>query len=387
MAPAAPSSQQLTPAQANALATQAILSQSLVRVQQIFNTTLDPANQQVVNVVPRNVGLILGFFVDVSLTLTNGSGGTATLTPFGAANALSKIQFTDFGNYLRHNTTGWHVHFLNSARSGRPFGLSSATPTPAPVGYGNNFGSVMSAPGTLAASATGTVTMRYFVPVAYGRNNLDGAVYANLLNAQALLSLALNTGAMIASGDPTGAIYTGSAGTVTSATVTVYQMYRDQLPVATNGQPILPQLSLSSAYMLQSSNLGSITPNQDYPIPYSNFRSYYSTFAVYDNGGVLNGGTDINYWGLQSANFTDIFKLSPWEVSLMTRAAIGTDFPPGVYYFDHRSDPIATNQYGNMQLNLNASSVASGATVLPAYEMLAQISALTGAASLPGGAG
>lgn len=373
----------LTPQQMNAAALGAILSTSLVRMQQIFSTTLNPANGNVVNVVPRNVGLILGFFVDVTLNVANGATNTATLTALGAANALSNITFVDYANYTRHNTSGAHVHLLNTARGGRPFGLSRALVN-YPVAYGDNW-TVVSAPTSLAASATGTVTMRYYVPVAYGRNTLDGAVYANITNAQAALNLTINNTPFVSTGDATQALYSGNTGSITSATVTVYQHYRDQLPIASNGQPILPQLSLLNAYMLQSAAVSSIVANQDYTVPYTNFRQYLSTFSIFDNGGTLNAGSDVNYWALRSANFTDIFKMSPQETALMSRSLIGTDFPAGVYYFDHRQQPIQTNQYGNMDLVLNASTVNTGAQLLMSYEMLGQINLIAQAGSLPAG--
>jgi hypothetical protein len=167
--------------------------------------------------------------------------------------------------------------------------------------------------------------------------------------------------------------------------VTVYQHYVDQLPIGQNGQPILPVMDLSTIYELKNTTLTGMTANQDYPIPYANFRSFLSTIAVYDNAGTLNVGTDVNYWAQQSANFTNIFKMTAEETALMTRVRNGVDYPAGVYYFDHRRRPLNTIQYGNIELVLNPSSVGSGASILAGFESFAMINVISGAGSLPAG--
>jgi hypothetical protein len=60
-----------------------------------------------------------------------------------------------------------------------------------------------------------------------------------------------------------------------------------------------------------------------------------------------------------------------------------TDFPVGSYSFDFRSQPISTNQTGNMQLLLNAISAAAGSTVYAGFESTALVNTVLGAASLP----
>jgi hypothetical protein len=126
-----------------------------------------------------------------------------------------------------------------------------------------------------------------------------------------------------------------------------------------------------------------LTVTQDYPIPYANYRSFLSTYFIYDKGGTLNNGTDINYVALQSANYTQIFKMSPIELALMSNIKFGIDFPSGVYYVDHRNRPINTNQYGNMELIINPSTVNANAQVLVGYEAFGQLAMMTQAGSLP----
>lgn len=383
----APQNNQMTAQQAqqqNLIARQMIASQAINMTQQIYTNTFNPANGNVVNIQPRYVGLIKGFWVKVALSVTNAAGSTATLTGLGAANALSVIQFNDLNNNVRINTSGWHLHFINTVRQGYPFCATDALNT-YPVAYGNTFNTNISAPATIAASGTGTINMWYWVPLAYSNVDLRGAIFANVVNATMNLQLTVNPNPFVASGDATTAIYSGNAGSITSATITVYQNYYDQLPTiqGNNGASILlPILDMQTMYELKNTNITGITANQDFPIAYSNFRDFLSTVAIFDNGGTLSAGTDINYWALQTANYTNIFKCEPKLVTNWTRQRITEDFPAGMYYFDHRDKPISTVQYGNMELILNASTVNTNAVCLMGYEDFALTNVIAGAQSL-----
>lgn len=366
----------------NAQARAIVLANAVDRVQQISSSTYNAANQSVINIAPRNVGLIKGFFVDVIASVTNAATNGATLTKLGPANILSQIVFTDLQNNTRIQTTGWHMHLLNTAKANKPFGLCQQLISP-PIAYGSNFGEI-SAPATLAASASGTVTMRYYIPLSYSNNDLRGALYAGVVNATMNLQLTVNAaGAFVAAGsDATQAVFSGNTGTVGNVTINVYQHYLDQLPMTKNG-PVLPMMDLSTFYDIKNTSVNGLTVTQDYPIPYANYRSFLSTYFIYDNGGTLNNGTDINYVALQSANYTQIFKMSPIELALMSNIKFGIDFPSGVYYVDHRNRPINTNQYGNMELIINPSTVNANAQVLVGYEAFGQLAMMTQAGSLP----
>ncbi len=76
-------------------------------------------------------------------------------------------------------------------------------------------------------------------------------------------------------------------------------------------------------------------------------------------------------------------KVSPFIQALRARATFMADLPAGMYYWDSRKKPINTNQYGNTQLVLNASSAAAGSTVQVWYEAFAYTQALVQAGSLP----
>lgn len=391
---------QLSPAQINAIARQAIKAQAVNMEQQIYSQAFTASGTQnlasttpVVTVQPRNVGLIKGFWVKLSATITNGSAVQINLSDFGPSNLLSQIQFNDLNNNTRIQTTGWHLNFVNSVKARRVFGsaLVRSTGFDSPELYGSNWVQQISAPATIPAGGASTVIMWYWVPLAYSNEDLRGSVYANVVNATMQLNLSLNPNPVAASGaDSTSSVYYGDvAGSVALArisacTVTCYQNYLDQLP-AGKGGVLLPILDLATIYELKNTAVTAVVANQDFPIQYSNFRDFLSTTAIYvqDSAtGTRGVGADINTWALQSANFTNIWKKEPGLIALQNRNHMQTDLPPGCYYFGSREKPISTVQYGNMQLVLNALTANAGAYVLCGFEDFALVNTLNMAGSL-----
>jgi hypothetical protein len=389
-----------SPAQINAQARTLINALAVPREQQIFNsayTASGTANisntQPVVNIQPRMVGLIRGFIVKVSATITNGSAVQIDLTDFGPSNLLSQIQFQDLQNNTRIQTPGWHLAALNTAKQRRPYSTSLVRETgfSYPINYGANMAGQIGAAATIPAGGSAVINMWWYVPLAYSEKDLRGAVYANVVNATMQLNLTFNALPVVDSGaDATQAVYQGDvAGStalavISAATVTVYQDYLDQLPVGQQGV-ILPPLDLATIYDIKQTLLTAIVAGQDFPVQYANFRDFLSTHVIYVNtaaGGVRGNGSDINYWALQSANFTNIWKRNPDRIAQMVRNTLQVDPPPGMYYFSSRERPISTQQYGNMELVLNALTAGTGAYLLFATEAFAMLNNVVGAGSL-----
>lgn len=380
-------------AQNNANARALVLGSSVDMWQSIFAQAINPALQTVVNVPINNVGLIKGFLVKVTGNIINNDGAlTLTQTQFGASNMLSQIVFNDLNNTTRIQTTGWHMGLINSAKQPMVFG-GAYTPN-VPVNYGNNW-TVMTAGATILHGANSAVQFYYYVPLAYSPTDLTGAMFAATINAQSTLVLTINpTPIVAAGGDGTSAIYQGTAtgGWNGNVTISVWQNYLDQLPRYAPGQApasspygpyILPQIDLSNIYMLQNSAFSGLVVGQNFNVPYANYRTFLSTVLVYDNAGVLNVGTDINYFALLASNTTQIFNYGPQEVALLARSTFMADPPKGVYYFSHRNAPIQTLNYGNMNLAMNPSAVTAGASLLAAWEMIANVSQVQFASALP----
>jgi hypothetical protein len=372
-----------------------VLGSSQDMKQSIFSATVTPATQgNVVQIPLRNVGLVKGFIVEIVATLTNSGAGVASVTQWNAANLLSNVSFFDLDNYQRINTTGWHLHFLGSAKEGRPFASAQLlTAYDTPVRFGNNT-PVIAAPATIAASGgTGVVRMMYYVPLAYSKNDLRGAVFMGVVNATASLQLTLNPTPSVATGDAVQAIYTGATTNVaiTNAQITVYQCYLDQLPRYQQGQgaaagtPILPPLDVATQYRLVNTTLTGVAPNEEFPVPFSNFQDFLSTTLVYNRAGTLGDGSDINYFALQAANTLQLFRYTARTQALLQRSKIGTDYPLGTYMFDFRDAPISTNQTGNMQMVVNANLAPANTLVQVGFESFALVNTVLGAASLPAG--
>lgn len=413
-----PATQQQTQAQQNqqinALARQAIRSRGVRRNQVIYDQTFTGMIPPNITVTPRNVGLVMGFWIKVVMVVSNASGAsTLTLSDFGPANALSQIQLNDLQNNTRIQDTGFHLALINSWKSKRPFasafigvgGTNTGDQTtgvaPAfdsPTNYGSNW-TAISAPGSIGESSSGTVTMWYYVPLAYNPDNPNtpdfrGAIYANVVNATWQLQLSTpgtyNSQLVAPFGtDSTQAVYFQTSNAAVNASMTsfrveVYQDYYDQLPTG-NAGVLLPILDLATIYELKYTSNTSVSVGQDFPYQYANFRQFLSTLAVYVNNGSTGArgtGGDVNYWALQAANFSNIWKEEPQLVAIRTRQHLGVDLPPGCYMFDSRNRPISTTQYGNMELILNASTAAAGAYELTCVEDFAIVQTLSMAGSL-----
>lgn len=368
--------------QQNGLQRQAVLANAVEMTQNIAPLSVTPASQPIVAIQPRAVGLIKGFIVEVTATLKNGATNAAALTGAGSANLVKNFTFNDLNNNVRINTTGYHLATINSARQGWVMGGAYA-PNVA-MAYGNNW-PVNQGAATLAADAETTVRHIYWVPLAYSANDLRGSIYAAVVNATMSLQITLNPTPFVATGaDPLDAIYIGNANGGYKAGTTVdincYQVYLDQLPTM-NGGPILPVMDLNTVYEIKQTAVTGMTVGQDFPYSYANFRDFLSTLAIFDNGGTFNSGSDVNYWAMQAANFTNLMKVSPEIAAFQARQTFMADPPPGYYYFNHRDRPINSISYGNMELVLNAKTVNANAKLLVGTEAFAQINQLLGNAA------
>lgn len=401
-------------AQANAAARNAVLANSIEALALIYSQSgIVPATQNVVNITPRNVGLIRGFYVHVATTFTTGATTTLTRTTMGPANLLSLVTFNDLSNQQRINCLGWYLPYLDTQRRrNQSFSAELATGVPAsaasgvdtPLGLSANFTSqfglagtntpIMSCPATIAPStANNVIDMWYYIPISYTDRDLRGAIYAGVVNSVMNLQLTFNSGAfqVASTGDPTLSVFasSGAVNVITGQTwsVEVYQDFLDQLPFSAQG-PILPFQDLSWSYLLNTTFFTGMSVGQDFPIPFPNFRNVQSMSLVYDNGGTLNPGQDVNYLSLQSANYTNIFKVSPAMQAILTRNILHVDMPKGSYYFDFRRKPLSTVQYGNLNLVVNPATVTSTLGTpqfLVGFEQLAMQNQVVGAGSLAGG--
>ena len=370
----------------------ALRNAAITQILNINSQTIYPTSQNVLNITPRNVGIIKRFWVEITGTITNTHAtDTATLTDIGLANILSNVTFYDLNNNLRINTSGVHLSLLSALKRRRPLGGTAQYNT----ADGNNVSTmfnvgpatwgVFQAPATIAANGgTGNYRAVFEVPLEYDNSDMRGAVFANVVNSTMNLQLTLNQNPISAAGsDETFAVYSGATGTHTNSTITVYQEHYDQFNVAN-----LPTIALSTVYELKASTFKGMTPAQDFPMAFANFRDFLSVCSIYNNSGSSGGranGSDINTWALTTANYTNIFKYGPLTSALLTQNHLSDGLPAGTYYFDFRQKPIWTTQYGNTELVVNPSTAGANAYAYTMWEALALQNTLVGGASLAAG--
>lgn len=378
---------QPSPQNANLAARAAVLQTAMPMVQKIFEKSYTASDfGQPQNVPIQNVGLMTHLTIEIEGTLTQAASETLTRTELGMANVLSDVRFTDLNNQDRVATKGWHLHYLASARRQRAFG--AAVTNDSPTSMGSNM-EIIHGPATVTTADQWR--MFYEVPCAYSPTDLRGAVYASVVNATMNLAFTLNSNFVVGStANPTLAAYisstAGDLGVLSAVTVRIYQHYLDQLPQAKNG-PVLPLLDLATVYVLNHTTKGGLVVG-DNQIAYANFRSFLSTFLLYDDfGSGAAPPTSVTDFAILAANFTPLQKYDPYMQALLSRLHVGDDFPAelarAMYYFDHRRKPINTINYGNMALNANLASVkASTSQIFYGFEALAIQNQLTQAGSL-----
>lgn len=396
---------QAQPAQRNPMAENFAARSLILRGGQVGNTYFPPAidvwqpqNPQlqsgvgpgsVLSFYLRNVGLVKRVVLRFKATVT-ASAQQQNLTPWGLANFISNVTFFDLGNNQRINTTGWHLTAIASAKRRRVFGAAYTSDTP--LGYGNINNRVMYAPSSIAGGGNSEIDFQLEIPFVKNDVDLRGAIYADVTQATMQLQITLNPNMFVVStADPTLAVYQSAganAATLSNLQVQMYQNYLDQLP-RSGGVPILPAMDIGTAYLLNNTASGLPVANQDNGAAFVNARTYESVTFAYNNNGTLNAnGDDLNYVQLQSANFTNIYNLDGKMLGLMCRNVIMDDFPKGMYYLDFRHRPVDTNQFGNMQLVINPSSVGGSAAVFYyGWEAYGIIGLVNQGGSIPMGGG
>lgn len=384
------------PIQSNAMARAMLIpgpnTQTVRRVQQISSTTINDyvaGQQRAITIQPAPVGIITRFLVEITATIGNSGGAeTQTRVQNGAAAILSNVQYVDTSNQTRINCPGWYLNQLSMIRRNRKMTGAITMDNSGIDGIGANYtAGISAAPATLTAGPSAANFKQFYeIPLAYGSNDLRGAVLAALINATQSLTLTVNPNFFVTSTDTVNVAEAGyqssSAllGQISSLTMTVYQEYIDQF-----GNLPLPAIDLATQYLLQATGGYVPVANTDLTIPYANFRMFLSTTVRYNNNGVFNTGSDLNYLAIRTANQSDLIHVDPYVLTLLNRAQVGDDLPAGYYTISHREKPLYTNQYGNLSLVVQANSVGGAASsVTIAYEQLAlmnQIGAAQGIAS------
>lgn len=379
----------MTPAQQNQLARNLIFGQAKPIFQRVtsraFGAVVQGQNTMAVN--PLQVGFLRRFVVEITATISNTGSTTITLTPNGADNLLQNLTFNDFTGNPRHNCSGRSLSYVEAAKYKRIPG--AALTSDSVSGFKSNVPSNV-APDTIASGSTGTVTRIFEVPIMVDTGHyMAGGLWLGVNNQSTLLNLVLNPNAVTAAGsDPLLAIYTGGAGEISAANVSVYQDYWNNVPVnQNNGQPILPVQDVSTAYMITETSTGlTFSTGQPSAWNFPTFSKLLGTYFSYDNGAAaLNPGSDISQIALVVSNYSIIKQYDPNVIDRLIRDVCGASFPDGSYAITSRMHPLDVSQYPSLQLQITPSgTVNSGTYSLITTELLRPVQYLAAASGVGG---
>jgi hypothetical protein len=366
----------------NARAHAFVLGTGVRVIQPMPSQTVDLSRSWKYETNPANVGLVEGYLLEIEAEVKNSHATEkATISETGAANLLRFAEYFDPANNPHFATSGRHIRQTNAINNGSYlFDLTGE----------DNFNTVLE-PVEIPAGQTRKVRIQLWLPLARGRNDLTGAVLANVANSQQRLNLTFSRKdeAFVATGaSEVDAVYVGGTLDFESFKFTVYQQYFDQLKICQTqaesqaygvkvGQYIVPMISLATFYKLEETVISDLSVNSEKTLGYGDNRTYLSTSLTFANGAELNGGNDLEYISQKTASGHEIIKLPPHLWAGRARQAMrGKDLPKGSYFLVNYENPINTSVFGKMQVAFKPTKVNSGAKVIVGFEYLASTQAL-----------
>lgn len=346
-----------------------------------------------VNLLGSATGLIKKFYLVVSGTI-NATSGTWTPTPLGITNLFSNMTFTDLNTRVRHNTTGAHMHMIQAARRGWVPGMALlSTAISDPTGWGANF-FTNSQPASVVGGTPQNFEWVWEIPISYTDTDLRGAIWANQVTANNLLSLTINPaffGSNAVASDLSASAYNSVTAlgtglpTLTNLKFTLYQDMFVQGPTDKNGQIMLPQVDMAYSYNVLMVPAQALQANSDNVFFAPPNRQILSHMLFWDNYlyNTLPAGSDITSIKIQIANSLVVRQMEPGILGYWTRNLLGTDMPVGssggvgttkkdytTYYIDTRRRPLNVQTSGNVGLYFNPNNVQGGANLNIGYEYL-----------------
>lgn len=321
-----------------------------------------------------NVGLITSVQIAVTCPITIGTA-IAVPSPRAPYNLISRIRLTDYDGTDRVNWSGFQLFVINCIRARIPYGYNNSNVAIA--------GGIITNPSTPTAVGNGTIQFLLDVPIAYDpESDLRGMIMAQ--TAVGDLYLSIDWAASLYTNGNVDAVYDGAATTtvvlngVTGPTVNVWQEYL--LPQQVGGKLPLPQIDLQTVYELAgnlrySSNLA---VNQATQLNYPNVRSVIGGYFNYMSTANMLA-TDLNELDLVANGNNYLRQDTLYSQQIRQRNYLTGDIAPGTYWFLHRSKPIETALFGNVQAYITPNAVAAGQSFEIGYE-----SFYTKGSALPG---
>lgn len=305
-----------------------------------------------------NVGIITKIVLDVEARVDI---ATAVATPSTKApfNLINRVKLTDYDGTDRVNCSGYQLWVLQSIRNQTPYGYNNESQT-----------AIITLPSVPTAIATNQ-SLRFIleIPLAFdSEKDLRGALMAQTAVGEAYVNIDWNS-LLLQSGNA-DAVYTNATGTVTQTaatnfTVKVYQEYL--LPQNIGSQVPIPVLDMMTVYEIAGAvrTSDNIANGADKLFNYPNLRSVIGFYANFINNGVMNPATtDINVFKLV-ANGNNVLREYQATDKLFDQRRwllADGDLRAGTYFEMHRTKPIETAMYGNVQYLIQPSSVSGSNT-------------------------
>lgn len=311
---------------------------------------------------PSASGIQQYFVIRVEAQVQNTHASEAAeILPFGAANLLSRIDYTDTSGYGRHQgLTGRGLELMNMARNASVVGGVHTLAADYGVTLGAGGSDV--APAAIPFGTTARLSHTFILPFAFSADNQTGAIATTLTQGQQTLKLTFPTKSeafVSASANPLKAIYKKGTLQFTDLRYTVTNVTKNR-GVPSNINPSV----FANVYHIQEGATTALTAGNDKKVPLDNGRTHFNAFMVYDNGGALNRETDVTSLSVMHGGTQDVKRADPYIHNMFAKQTLRAGLPPATYYFNFRDDPQNTaNKGGSIDLVFQPASVNAGATL------------------------
>jgi len=302
-----------------------------------------------------NVGIVTKIVLDVTAQIDIGTA-TATASPKAPFNLASRIKLTDYDGTDRVNCSGYQLWMLQCARNQTPYGYNNESQT-----------AVLTSPLVPTSVATNqTIRFQIEIPLAFDpEKDLRGALLAQTAVGEAYVNIDWNT--LLYQNGNADAVYNGGATSTvaltagTTITVNAFQEYL--LPQNVGNQVPIPVLDMMTVYEIAGAMRSSdnIAANQEKLVAYPNLRSVIGFYANFINNGVMNAApTDMSKFRLIANGNNVLREYNPVDKLFDQRRWMlaDGDLRVGSYFEMHRTKPIETALYGNVQYGLTPSTVS-----------------------------
>jgi hypothetical protein len=293
-----------------------------------------------------NVGVTTRLLLDVIMTydVVTAAMVATNKNPF---NVISRVKVTDFDGTDRVNCSGFQLWVWNCIRRRMNYGYNNSAAT-----------AVLADPSmTLTVGTARTLRFQLEIPLAFDpQADLRGAMLTQTAVGEAWINIDWNTLGVSATANDE-AIFTSATGTLANVTfqVNVFQEYL--LPQAIGSQVPLPTFDLMTVYEFNGAlrSTDNIAVGSEKLFNYPNVRSVIGFYLNYINNSIMNPATtDISRVRLivNGNNVIREYNANDKLFEQRLHMIDGSDTRKGVLFELHRSKPIETALFGNVQLGV-----------------------------------